>query len=690
MSEPQDGSLHAGPKPGGPETPRRPGTAPVPEFGANLPFDLVRLAATLVTDWFWLLLCGGLLAGAALVIGMYKFETGYWVTVQLIRREASTPIRASMLGDAFKPRQVTVQTIVNVMQSPKLLDRVGGLASPPLTGSSLARLLKIKPEKDTDLISVTLKSRFGVRRTAELVNLYAREAVGLTAQMQSEAAAELDKFLSDQIAQIDTELAGINKELLEFSRDNNFYGDDREVEAYLKEAGDAELQLQTARSELETVEYRLTTVEQELARQDPAALKLNQARSEWNSLRAAYTDASPLVKNAADKVAALEKQIAAAGGLKTNFTAGYQFTDNPVANDLYLQLVALRGQREGLRKQMAQLTAFDQTIQEKLRGVPAKSQHHAEIVARQQTLQATRDLFSGRQHEAQIYEANSPGLYRLFSPATDDSVETSNRWIKIILAAIGAFLLGLTAATVGVLLLELMDLRVVSAGDLRRVTELPVFARLPETAGQAATQAAQWRFCTWAQMIRQLGWKSPAPLVLAFTSIQSGEGKSTLIRELHLAALDRHLPVVVVTNSPLPDGATRVPLAQALTTPELLTRHVLATPDIPLELYYDRDWQWTLENRNRWQRAARVWHDLASLVLLVELPPMDSLDAVLAAELMSRTILVTASGRLQQRELADALEMVEAGEVNLVATMLNREPAIFPRLAFLGRFGLFV
>jgi hypothetical protein len=57
---------------------------------------------------------------------------------------------------------------------------------------------------------------------------------------------------------------------------------------------------------------------------------------------------------------------------------------------------------------------------------------------------------------------------------------------------------------------------------------------------------------------------------------------------------------------------------------------------------------------------------------------------------MSRTILVTASGRLQQRELADALEMVEAGEVNLVATMLNREPAIFPRLAFLGRFGLFV
>ena len=59
-------------------------------------------------------------------------DTGRYLLedVQLIRREVSTTIRASQLGDAFKPRQVTVGTVVSVMQSPKLLARVGTLAHP--------------------------------------------------------------------------------------------------------------------------------------------------------------------------------------------------------------------------------------------------------------------------------------------------------------------------------------------------------------------------------------------------------------------------------------------------------------------------------------------------------------------------------------------------------------------------------
>jgi Mrp family chromosome partitioning ATPase len=74
--------------------------------------------------------------------------------------------------------------------------------------------------------------------------------------------------------------------------------------------------------------------------------------------------------------------------------------------------------------------------------------------------------------------------------------------------------------------------------------------------------------------------------------------------------------------------------------------------------------------------------------MFVELPPMDNLDAVLTAELMPLTIWVTDSGALLQRELADSLEMVEAGEVRLVAAVLNREPADLSRLAFMAKFGL--
>jgi len=720
MSEPQDFSIHAVQKKRGQDEPPKPAVSamaasavvtapdrrapagprpavtapampatPAAEGGSGLPFDLLRLIAALLRNWQWLLISGGLLAVLMLLLGLVKFETGYWVTVQLIRREATTTIRASLLGDAFKPRQVTVQTIVDVMQSPKLLDRVGSLATPPMSGIALGKALTIKPEKDTDLITVTLKSKLGAQATADLANLYSREVVSMTAQMQSDEAAELDKFLRDQISRIDSELDSINQELLEFSKENDFYGDDREVEAYLKEAGDAEMQIETAKTELESVGFRIASTEHELAQQDPTAIKLNMARSELASVRSSYGDSSPFVKNAQDRLAAIQKQIDATGGLRTNFDSNFQYTDNSLANELYMQLVDLRGQREGLKKQMTQLTTFDASIQEKLRGVPAKSQHHAQIVARQQSLQGTRDLFSGRQHEAQIYEENSPGLYRQFAPATEDSVETSNRWIKVIIATMAAFILGIVGAVVVVLGRELMDLRVISAGDLRRITEVPVIARLPEVESLSATQMAQWRFRTWAQIIRQLKLQNKTHFTLAFTSTRPGEGKSTFIKELHVAARDRRLPVVMVINSRLPEGQSRrLPLTEALTTPELVCQHIMAAPDVPLELNFAGDWKWNLENRNRWERAARSWNQLESLALFVELPPMDNLDAVLTAELMPLTIWVAASGGLQQRDLAESLEMVEAGEVHLVAAVLNQEPPALAKLAFLGKLGL--
>lgn len=714
MNDPEDLSIHAVQKKRGqggaprpatplpaaaaprPPTTSRPATkaaaapaAPAADSGPGLPFDLLRLISTLFENWTWMLIVGGSLALVAFGIGLLKFETGYWVTVQLIRREATTTIRASLLGDAFKPHQVTVQTIVDVMQSPKLLDRVGSLATPPMSGMALAKLITVKPDKDTDLITVTVKSKLGAQGTADLANLYSREVVAMTAQMQSDEAAEMDKFLRDQISRIDSDLDSINKELLQFSQENDFYGDDREVEAYLKEAGDAEMQIQTAKTELETVQFRIASTERELAQQDPLSVKLNMAKSELASLRSTYTDASPFVKNAQDKVAAIEKQIAAAGGVRTNIDSSFQYTDNPVANELYVQLVDLRGQREGLQKQITQLTAFDQSIKEKLSTVPAKAQHHAEIVARQQSLQSTRDLFAGRQHEAQIYEENSPGLYRQFAPATEDSVETSSRWLKIILATFAGFILGLGGTVTVLLGRELLDMRVISAGDLRRIMEVPVLAKLQDVGLMSQTQIAQWRFRTWAQVIRQLKLQDQTRFTLAFASTRPGEGKSTIIKELQAAAHDRRLPVVMVTNSLLEEGQSqRMSLDEALANPELVCQHVLARPEVPLELNFASDWKWSLENRNRWERASRLWSQLDALVLLVELPAMEDLDAVLAAELMPITIWVTASGGLHQRELAEALEMVEAGEVKLVAAMLNQEPAALARVAFLGKFGL--
>lgn len=657
--------------------------------GMALPFDLVRLIAAVVKNWKWLPVAGLVLLLPAVGLGLFKFKTGYGVTVQLIRREVSTTIRASQLGDAFKPRQVTVATIVSVMRSPKLLDRVGGLARPRMTGTELLGRLTIKPERDTDLITITLKGAGSTQATADLVNLYADEVVKLTAQMQADEAGELNKFLSDQIKQTDADLDAANKELTAFTRGTEFYGADREVEAYMREVADLDLQLETARAESKTVEFRISSVERELSRQSPVAMELGKAREELASLRITYTDENPVIKDALDKVAALEKQLADTVAAGSNGVGNFRYTDNTVANELYVQLLGLRGEQEGLTKRLTQLEGLHARIQEKLRNVPETNQRYAQIAARQQTLQAARDLLAGRQHEAQVYEQNSPGLYRLFAKATEDTVETSSRWKKILIVAIAALIFGVGAMLVWICGRELMDLRIVSAGDLKRATGVAVALRLPDMTSLSAPDLAQWRFRAWSQLLRQLQLQNAARVVLAFTSAKPGEGKSTVIRHLRDAAHERRLPLVTVTNAPAGGGEIKsLPLAEALATPELMARHLREQPGIPLELHHDAAWKWTLENRARWQRAAEAWQQIPALVLLIELPAMTGLEAVLAAELMPALIWIAASGESQQAEFARAMETAGAGEIALAAAVLNREPAAFARLGFLGNFGL--
>ena len=126
-------------------------------------------------------------------------------------------------------------------------------------------------------------------------------------------------------------------------------------------------------------------------------------------------------------------------------------------------------------------------------------------------------------------------------------------------------------------------------------------------------------------------------------------------------------------------------LEDALASPELVVRHLREQPGVPLELRCEASWIWTLENRARWQRAMDVWQPIPSMILLIELPAMTGLNAVLAAELMPAIVWVTASGGLEQNELAETLETVGAGEVTLAAAALNREPADFACVALLEK-----
>ena len=419
------------------------------------------------------LLAGVILAGPLGALAWIRSQTSYSATVQLIRRELPNSFRVTEIGEAFKPRQLSVASVVSIMRSPSLLARVGAEARPRIGAAVLLDSLTITPEKNTDLISVTLANDQGRVPTVDLLNRYAREVVELTSSLQQQEAAELDRFLRDQLARTDSEFAAVGAELTAFSKETSFYNEEKEVEAYLRDLGNIETQVQANRVETETIRFRITGIEKELARQSPSLLQLAAARNELKTLLLRYTESNPIVQEQQLRIRSLEAEAQSA----TNAASDFQPGANTVANSLFVDLVTLRAQLEALLRQADPLGERKTNVQNRLTALPEKALRYARLRARQQSLESARALLAGRQREAQLFAENSPGYYRLFAPATPDDVTISSRGRKVVILAIVGLVLGCGLGVVILGVRESLDSRLVSPGDMRRALGAPTLAK---------------------------------------------------------------------------------------------------------------------------------------------------------------------------------------------------------------------
>jgi protein involved in polysaccharide export with SLBB domain/uncharacterized protein involved in exopolysaccharide biosynthesis len=662
--------------------PASPASAAPAKAGFVLPLDPLRL---LLAVWrkLWLVLLAGLVCAVpAWLAGWRKFDTSFSVTSQIIRRELSISLRSSE-GEPFTPRQLSTATVVSIMRSSSLLAKVGALAKPRVPASSLLAGLVIAPEKNTDLIAVTLTTRSSADATAELINLYIQAVVDLTKSLQQQEAAELDRFLREQLARADGELATVNQQILDFSREAKFYSADKEVEAYLREASEADSRLRTGKLEQEAVAFRIASIERELTRQDPVLIRLAEAREQLKVLQARYTDLNPTVSEQKDKIAMLEREA----NSSTNRAEDFQPGNNTVANSLFLDLLTLKSQRDSLVKQVAAMEQQLKDVQGKLEAMPDKTMQYARLKARQAALEATRTLLAGRQREAQLFAEQSLGYYRQFAKAGVNDVSTSSKTKKTFIVAVAGCLLGMGLVLLGLCGREALDARIVSPADMRRVVGAPVLASLGDLQAMEPGALARWRFATWSALFRAFGNPVDRTLAAGLTSATSGEGKSTWIGLLATAAAERDLRTLTVTNQPAASGAAAVlPLEQALAEPARVIRLLETSSQVTLGC--PADWNWSMERRARWAEALRHWRTLPRLALLVEIPPATSLEAVLLAETLSHVLWLSRSGAVEQDEVAPVIKTLRASDAHLAGVLANQVPAVFGKLPDLSRFGL--
>jgi protein involved in polysaccharide export with SLBB domain/capsular polysaccharide biosynthesis protein len=285
---------------------RHPGAPdPQPAPGPLKPADFWPFAQALGRRWPWLLIGTIAMGLAGFYAGLSLWTSTYTATVNLVRHES--PNATELVSFP----QIAPQTFATLLRSPDLLRRVGIEALPPIPAEAVNNALRVIPERDSDIIVVSIVGT-SFKDAMDLVNIYAREAVRFTQEMQRKAAQEVSMFATQQLAQVEGQIA-------------------TQHEAIRALPPAAVLPANGTRS--------------------PVAEKLQAANDELVDLTVRYTDAHPRVQAQRAKVAALEAQLANKAADPTGAP--------PVASDLEIlrgKLQVLESSRLGLieRHRMAQ------------------------------------------------------------------------------------------------------------------------------------------------------------------------------------------------------------------------------------------------------------------------------------------------------------------------------------------------
>jgi len=601
------------------------------EFSANgyggAPFSPWPLFETVARRWFSLALAGCAMAVLAFLAGTMLWQTRYTASAQLLRFD--TPNNSEL----FKPRQLSEQTFASILRSPELLRDVSALTKPPSSPERLASSLAIVPEKNSDVVTASITA-FNRQSAVDIANLFANEAVRFSRQLQVNEARAANIYYTNQLADLDRERGALVSHLQQSVRE-------------------------TVRSGVGPVQFGDRFM-------NALTEKLQAAREDLVGLLANYTEIHPLVRAQHARIDELQKQLER---MATNTTA-----------------TAAAG--SGVPGPLSQSSTNSLPVNE-------RGSEFEVLRAQLQALETRRSQLLTRQREAELFQKDPPGYCQLFAPATEKNAVVRDRRPKIIFLAAFGGMMGVVGAALLLLGIEFMDERLKTGTDVKRVTRLPLLATLGNLHRIDQTAQENWAFRTWTALQNRLSISPNHGLVCGMISARPREGRTTWISLLAQAASQcgfRVLTIGTLANSEpangdgedfhdrRQDGDPNSPNGMALTT------HVLSTPTLVTEQLTGSNpqpfvhiplpgWVWNLERRKEWQTALNQWSRIENIVILVELPPASTSEAVLLAENLPNLIWLTRSGKATAHESHTHLETLRNARCRLVGAVLNRETA---------------
>ena len=651
-----------------------PPPAPKPATKFALPFDPLRLADVLWRHARTCLLAGASVSAIMFTWAKFRVSPHFTAEVQIIRQETPGSFRESDAGEPFKPAQITNAVLQSLMRSGALLHRLSEASSPHMSEGRLLAGLVLKPEKGSDLVRVSFTSDNNAEEAAKIINLYAHELIEFTKELQARDASQINTYLTKEIAQVEGDIAKVNEDLLNYTKAAGLIDADKEMDAYLGQLGAYDRKYEELRLDYETLDLKIKGYEAEFHRASPIAGRLRTAQEELTQLRIKYTDANPLVIETTERIKELEKQLKNSGDV----TQGPpRAGESPVAESLYLQLVQLKSQKSTLSEQMQKVNAVREDVRQKLEQLPRKNLEFARIKARRQSLDTARNVLATRQREAELYEKNAIGYCRMLAEARPEDSLSDKRLSKMLMIGGGGFAMGFVALAGCFIVMDLRDRRVRTAGDLKRVTKLPVLAALPQAIRDNLDAKRDWAFRTWTRIHPQLS--SAGATVCGLLSANESESVSEIASLLAEAAAWRGSAAMVICQSPPTDKAS-APLDGAVGDSLNDADRWLESGNGVVYLTIEDSWTWTPAQRAKLDAAVSLWSRHRNAVIFIELPAATRPETLLVAERLPQLVWIGASQISNGDAISQQLAIYRDAECHLSGSVLDRAPLLSPSL----------
>ena len=649
-----------------------------PGMLALLPFDPLRLVDAIWRKLGLALLVGGALGAALYVAAAIKVEPHFVGQITLLRQEPPTGLRATESGEAFKPGQITIATLISLMKSPVVNEATSAAINGVLTPAEVAASVQIAAERGTDIIRVTMSTARGAEITASALNAYATEAVKITRTMMVNDATAMNRFMLEQLALVDKEIAAVDEELLRYTRENKIIDTDKEISAALGSLSNQDARLQEIQMEYESLDLRISSTQKELAKASPLAAKLNSAREEHQRLLSRYTAEHPTVREQDERIKMLETQLHETLGGKEDRPP--QSGDGAVAENLYLGLITLRSQKSVLAQQMEKMKSTRAALEARLNELPRKSVEVAQIKVKRQALEKAQSVLASRERETRLYSDDSLSYYRVYAPVKSKEIGIDPRANKRVLAAAAGFAGGAGAVLLPFMGMMLIDGRLRTVGDLHRATGLPILhASLPGDKRDADQTLQEW-----TRLKPKLQSPSGA-VVCGFLAQGSQAGLTSIMMEFALSAERLSSAVIVIADVDDPNIPS-MPLADAM-HPELLN-HATAwmQNDHGIRLLSTGDrWTWSSEQRQALDLALTQWARVPNAVVLVALPDATRPEALLMASPMPRVLWVGTGDESKVSDIAERITTYRHAGCQFQGALMHQsvklKPAVLNKVA---------